>query len=569
MNFIKFDQYDHMYFAYLEHKYELFKSLPLSYNKMIDRDLLFDLYNMLFKEYVEVLPVREQDVPRNDYVKFLLINKLLHSNYLAKIKYYTVFNEQNSFLFIKNLLNTFKNYSMWEEDEAENGEQLLRQTASSNRGDSSAAQNEAQQNDAGGGGSSPTAPASSAPAAENNNPAAQLSDYLTANASSLQNLAQWDSLPEYDKLKAMNDVYELNKVLDGLKKPPREIKPPALQPPAGEPASRAKEQSALNYGARANQMVVAEMDRIMRLVSMKLEQDLQKKQALYQQLKKLSSHNYWDLALGNLVQTNPEFCFYLSGLLKNHPEIIKIARIMGNLKAMKTKKDKRMISSTYECKMNIAASDDITNLIPLELLYLDEQLENIFYNKLLEHKLFTYDYQARKSKGRGGIIAILDTSGSMIGNKLELLKAIILNLALIVLQRKRYFALINFSSSMQDVLLLPHRPMFQEFVSLLVSSYYGGTNFDIPIKRAVDIIKDFRFHRESDILIFSDGFGKLSAAVLDKLAAAKHKYRFGLFGFLLDDQSQDTALAKSCDRVFALTSSQLLKDLLQQLEKTI
>ena len=240
---------------------------------------------------------------------------------------------------------------------------------------------------------------------------------------------------------------------------------------------------------------------------------------------------------------------------------------MGNLKTIKTKKDQRMNSSTYECKMNIAASDDITNLIPLELLYLDEQLENIFYNKLLEQKLFTYDYQARQSKGRGGIIVILDTSGSMIGNKLELLKGIILNLALIVLQRKRYFALINFSSSMQDVLLLPHRPLFQEFVRLLISSYYGGTNFNIPIQRALEIIKNFRFHRESDILIFSDGFGKLSAEVLNKLAADKQKYRFGLFGFLLDDNAKDTALAKCCDRVFDLNSSQLLKDLLKQLEQ--
>ena len=45
MNFIKFDQYDQMYFAYLEHKYDLFRSLQISYNKLLDKDLLFDFYN--------------------------------------------------------------------------------------------------------------------------------------------------------------------------------------------------------------------------------------------------------------------------------------------------------------------------------------------------------------------------------------------------------------------------------------------------------------------------------------------------------------------------------------------
>jgi len=558
MNFIKYDQYDQMYFSYLEHKYDLLRSLQGSHNKIIDKDILLDLYNILFKEHIEVLPVREQEVSRNDFIKFLLINKILESNYLAKIKYYTVFNEQNSFLFIKSLLNAFRNYSMWEDDEAENTEQLLNAIESSFSGGNSGAKNDAKQDYAAGDGSSlPTD-------FENNDLMEQLSDYVAANASYLQSLEQLDSLPAHDKMKAMNAVYDLNAVLDGLKKLKKELKLPP-----GEPDIPAKEQGvAFNYGAAANKIIVDEMDKILRRVSVQLEKDIQKKQGLYHNLKKLSSHSYWDLSLGNLIQTNPEFCFYLSGIIKNHPEVIKIARLMGNLKVIKTKKDKRMTRSTYECKMNISASNDITNLIPLELLYLDEQLEKIFYNKLIEQKLFTYDYQARNSKGRGGIIVLLDTSGSMIGDKLELLKAIILNIALIVLQKKRYFALINFSSSMNDVLLLPHRPEFQEFVSLLISSYYGGTNFDVPIKRTLEIIKNFRFHRESDVLIFSDGFGKLSDEVLDELETGKQKYRFGMFGFLLDDNSKDTALAKSCDRIFDLTSSQLLKDLLNQLEKT-
>lgn len=555
MNFIKFDQYDQMYFSYLEHKYDLVRSLQGSHNKIIDRDILLDLYNILFKEHIEVLPVREEEVSRNDFIKFLLINRVMESNYLAKIKYYTVFNEQYSFLFIKNLLNTFRNYSMWEDDEAEAAEKLLNSIKSSINSGANGSQQEHVANDN-----------SSMPANyENNDLMDQLSDYVDSNISSLQDLEQLDSLPAHDKMKAINAVYNFNTVLDGISRLKKELK----LPPGG-PDSPAREQKepVFGLGVAANKIIVDEMDKVLRQVSVRLETDIQKNQGLYNNLKKLSSHSYWDLALGNLLQTNPEFCFYLSDLIKNHPEVIKIARLMGNLKVIKTKKDRRMTRSTYECKMDICTSNDITNLIPLELLYLDEQLENIFYNKLIEQKLFTYDYQARNSKGRGGLIVLLDTSGSMIGDKLELLKAITLNIALIALQKKRYFALINFSSSMKDLVLLPHRPEFQEFIGLLISSYYGGTNFDVPIKRTLEIIRNFRFHRESDVLIFSDGFGKLSDEVLDELETGKQKYRFGMFGFLLDDNSKDTALARSCDRIFDLTSSQLLKDLLDQLEKT-
>lgn len=84
---------------------------------------------------------------------------------------------------------------------------------------------------------------------------------------------------------------------------------------------------------------------------------------------------------------------------------------------------------------------------------------------------------------------------------------------------------------MKDVLLLPHRPDLKKFINLLTSSFYGGTNFDTPIKRTLEIIENLKHHRESDILIFTDGFGKLSDEVLNKLKRSQKKYRFGLFGF--------------------------------------
>jgi len=89
----------------------------------------------------------------------------------------------------------------------------------------------------------------------------------------------------------------------------------------------------------------------------------------------------------------------------------------------------------------------------------------------------------------------------------------------------------------------------------------------MPIKRTLEIIENFRHHRESDVLIFSDGFGKLSDEVLNKLEIYKKKYHFGLFGFLIDDNSKSTSIANCCDRIFNLNSSNLLKDLLKHLEK--
>ena len=566
MNFIKFDQYDQMYFSYLEQKYDLTRSLQGSHLKIIDRDMLQDLYNILFKEHLEILTVKEKEMSRNEYAKFVLVNKIIESNYLTRIKHYTVLNEQNSFLFISKLLDNFGNFSIWEDEDYENTDKLLDlvgDLSTNSKKKSHLATNSSEERSC-----SPVITDQDLAPEENqqyNNLLDTVSNYTDTNITSLQNLNQLGFLPAPDKLKTINAIHDLNSVMDSLGK--LQIDLQKTVPEVSEKVKKELQKLNSSYGISTNKLIIDEMEKLLRQVSIQVEQDIQKKQELYKNLKKLSSYNYWDLALGSLIQSNPEFCFYLSNIIKKYPEIIKITKLIGNLKVIRTKKSKKMTNSTYECKMNISTSNDITNLIPSELLYLDQQLESIFYNKLIEKKLFTYDYKSRNNKGKGGVIVLLDTSGSMIGDKLDLLKAIILNLALSALRKKRYFALINFSSSMKDILLLPHRPDFKGFVNLLTSSFYGGTNFDIPIDRALEIIEDFKNHRESDLLIFSDGFGKLSNKVLNKLELNKKRYHFGLFGFLIDDNSNSTTLANYCDRVFYLTSSNLLKDLLNHLGK--
>lgn len=86
MNYIKHDQYDRMYFNYLEQKYDLTNLVQGNKMKILDRDMLFDLYNILFKEHLEVLAPNKRQVSRNDYIRFLLINKIMESNYLKKLK---------------------------------------------------------------------------------------------------------------------------------------------------------------------------------------------------------------------------------------------------------------------------------------------------------------------------------------------------------------------------------------------------------------------------------------------------------------------------------------------------
>lgn len=563
-----------MYFSYLEQKYNIGRQIKHSQVKFIDRDLLFDLYNILFKEHVEVMTVPESGLSPNERVAHSIVNRILESSFLKTIKKHTALNEQNSFLFITTLLNSLDNISMWEDEGFDDTEELLSSMDKLNNSTS---------NDKLPGDNKPSPggllPGSTKGSAgqklkdDYNNISNMFSEFVDKNSDWLHNLNQPGTLAAPDRIKSINLLYDINRLAEGFGKLKEKMKKieekgddstgPKLT------ANIDKQLNHLSKHAGNSKMAVDEIDRLLRHTGRQVEKDLLKRQELYNSLKKISSYGYWDLTLGNLVQSNPEFCFYLAGIIQKHPEILKLIKITGNLKKIRTRKQKKLVRSSYERKMNITTSSDIANLVPLELLYLEDELVGLFHAKFIEQKLYTYDYQARSYRGKGGVIVCLDTSGSMIGEKLDLLKAIVLNIALGALQKKRYFALINFSSITKDILLLPHRPDFKEFFNVLTSSFCGGTNFDFPINRAMDIIENFKYHRESDILIFTDGFGKLGDEALNRLTKYKKQYGFSLFGFLIDESATKNTLAGSCDRTFYLSSSNLLKDILKHFEQLI
>jgi len=163
----------------------------------------------------------------------------------------------------------------------------------------------------------------------------KLSKYIDTNKALLPpNLNQLGFLPAPDKMKTINTIYDLNSVMDSLGKLKKDLH--ETTPGVLDKIEKELHELSFNCGSAANKIIIDEMDKYLRQVSLQVEKDIHIKQELYNNLKKLSSHNYWDLALSNLIQTNPEFCFYMSNLIKKHPDIMKITRLMGNLKVITT-----------------------------------------------------------------------------------------------------------------------------------------------------------------------------------------------------------------------------------------
>jgi len=134
-----------------------------------------------------------------------------------------------------------------------------------------------------------------------------------------------------------------------------------------------------------------------------------------------------------------------------------------------------------------------------------------------EGKLLTYQLRghARPRRGdeqqKGPIVALVDTSGSMIGSPELLAKAVVFAVAKQAMKSGRDIRVILFSSTGQSqaIDLSGERKMAVEFLDFLHQRFGGGTDFDAALGSGIDTLKDARY-RHADLLFVTDGLAKVT-----------------------------------------------------------
>jgi uncharacterized protein with von Willebrand factor type A (vWA) domain len=126
--------------------------------------------------------------------------------------------------------------------------------------------------------------------------------------------------------------------------------------------------------------------------------------------------------------------------------------------------------------------------LPHELASLcDDDLELDALRRLAERQFLCRDYRGLEPKGKGAIIGIADTSGSMDNAKGYNAKAICLTLGWIASHEKRWLALVDFSGGTEGfwIVVKPDewgRPETDAKMLRWLSHFYGGgTTMDVPL----------------------------------------------------------------------------------------
>lgn len=223
-----------------------------------------------------------------------------------------------------------------------------------------------------------------------------------------------------------------------------------------------------------------------------------------------------------LIACNDDFAG-LAIMLQNNSQIKTLTRKMGRAYISEEKKKRAKIPQASKSEVyGTHRSDDLMRMLPSELLNLeDETLDVLFFSRLLEKNLLTYELQGvtfvngetteTSKKRTGPVVACLDTSGSMQGPPLLKAKALLLAIANILKKEDRSLHVLLFGSAgeIREFSMTGQNDSVG-LLKFLHQGFGGGTDFETPLKHAFKIIASQTEYKKADVLMISDGDCNLS-----------------------------------------------------------
>ncbi|HSC33727.1 MAG TPA: VWA domain-containing protein [Thermodesulfobacteriota bacterium] len=249
----------------------------------------------------------------------------------------------------------------------------------------------------------------------------------------------------------------------------------------------------------------------------------------------------WSASMGAPGERSAAEKLDLAARLYSNEKLRRLARLVGSLKEEMLRGRRKSWARRGSEVYDVALGSDIGRLIPSELAALaDARLRPDFKKRLLEGKLL--QYSLRDEKGRGPMVICLDGSSSMEGKKELWSKGVCLTLLDIARRERRKFSVIVFSSGGMPVRVFESSPGegrggwgMKEKDVFELAGYFpgGGTNFEEPLDRALDILKGSKFRR-GDIVFITDGEAGVGDAWLEGFRSERARLGFKVYSVLID-----------------------------------
>lgn len=243
--------------------------------------------------------------------------------------------------------------------------------------------------------------------------------------------------------------------------------------------------------------------------------------------------------------------------LRNNKKLKKIALLAGRLTEVFLRGDKAKTKKTKSHIKGVVLGDDIPRVIPSEMMRLRHPtLKKQFYKSYRERRLMQHEYGGTAKKGKGPIVAMIDSSGSMSGDSEIYAKAVCMALLDVAKRQKRGFLVIHFDSGTSAENLKVNRfsksnpYKISEVIDMAEYFGGGGTQFEPPLQRAMNEVNDEREFSKADIIMITDGCSAIPNDFKKKFLEWKSKKKVTVFSVLIDiGYASSNSLAEFSDEV--------------------
>jgi len=231
----------------------------------------------------------------------------------------------------------------------------------------------------------------------------------------------------------------------------------------------------------------------------------------------------------------------------NSQKLFKLVRELGRMKRLMVASRRERIKQQSSEVFSIETGDNLNRVIPSEMVKLPHPVLKLdFLRRFGEKQLLQYALREREEKGKGPIVTCLDLSGSMSGEKEIWAKAVALATLALAVKEKRAYELITFSEEvkMTKEFERDHTPDIEDIVEIAEANYGGGTDFESPLRHAMNAIES---KNKADILFITDGEAGISQKFEDDFSEFKDKTGTKVVSVQIGGGTH--TLKKFCDKI--------------------
>jgi hypothetical protein len=222
----------------------------------------------------------------------------------------------------------------------------------------------------------------------------------------------------------------------------------------------------------------------------------------------------------------------LQDLLAATPALRRLAELLGAVERSAAGGPSRNAGGRDTVMGVIEGADPPDLLVSERALLADPSTEPLFDLRFVERRLLQIQWAGGEPFGpraphrprpRGPLIALVDTSGSMLGEPLQLARAATLVLVRRALREGRPAHVLLFGGTGAEVGrdFRPQRPDPGALVALLLGAFGGGTELGGPLRAALELRRRSPPFAGADVALVSDGIAALPEKVLADLEAAR------------------------------------------------